>query len=309
MMKTLTLTAVIALTTAPAFAQELTFGSGSLDRGTFDTDGDSATALSIEGDVEFTYNQFVFGASAKVQANDQGFGDESISNYGAFAGYMPTADVLVGAGLTGIAIEGGETYNGYEVFGQYDNGQYGVAIVHEKPTTDNDDFSVTTVYGRAALSPDVTLAGAVETISDEDENVYYLSADYAAGPIAARAYYHGITGVDVAIYGASGRYDFGQGWFGSADLQQAEGYFGNDITLYAIGGGYRISDSTLIDASFGQATSSGDEANVLRLGLTFETGNRKRLDGALSDAFRGDLSKGIGMLAPDLGIGGGINLY
>ena len=75
MTKTITLATAIALLGAPAMAQELTFGAGSIDLGYVDADGTELNSVVVEGDVEFTYDQFLFGASTKYNSLEQGGGE------------------------------------------------------------------------------------------------------------------------------------------------------------------------------------------------------------------------------------------
>ena len=311
-MKTLTATSIIALVAfaGHASAQDLTFAAGSLNGGHVAIEGDEISSFSLDGDFELTYDKFVFGGSAKHQNYDFDGGDElAVTTYDAFAAYALSPEFMVGAGLTGIAVEDGSSFSGYEAFAQYDNGQYAAAVVYEKPTNENDDFDLTSVFGQAMLSPEVVVGAVIESVSVLEETLYYLSADYASGPISARGYYHGVTEIDAAIYGARGSYDFAQGFFATADLQRAEGFFGDGLETYAVGGGYHFNDTATIDASIGQMSVNNFDATVFQIGLTFEMGGRKRVDSVMSDAVRADLSSGLSLFAPDYGFGAGINFY
>ena len=311
MMKTLTLTSAMAivLIAGHASAQEVTYGAGSLSAGYIDVDGNELQAFTLDGDIEVTHNQFVFGGSAKHQSLEQGSDSQGISNYDAFAAYTPNTQLMFGAGLTGIAVEDNDTYSGHEVFAQYETGGFSSAVAYERPLGNDDDLEITSVYGQVDVSPDVTVGAVIESVSEFDEKIYYLSADYAAGPIEARGYFHGVTDVDASVYGARGTYDFAQGYFGSAGVQLSDGFFGEEFTVYSVGGGYQLNDMAAIDASVGQLIGTDDEATVFRVGLTFELGERKRLDNAMADAIRADLAGGLGEFFPDYGFGNGISYY
>ncbi|WP_333714742.1 hypothetical protein [Yoonia sp.] len=310
MKTTLTLTTAIAVAmlAGQASAQDLSYATGNLNGAMIQTDSDEFQSLTLSGAVELTYNQFLFGASGAYQTLDLG-SQETFANYDGFVAYMPTAQLMVGAGLTGLTIDGSESYSGYEAFAQYRTGSFGTAILHERPLGNDDDFTVTTFYGEGSVTPEITIGGVVETVSDLDETVYYVSADYAAGPIFGRAYHVGISGVDATVFGARGSYDVNPNFFVSADLQLLDGFFGDNTTIYSLGGGYRISDSATIDAAFGQFITDSTDATMMRIGLTFEMGERKRLDTRMRNAIRTDFANGLGILQPDLGIGGGLNVY
>jgi hypothetical protein len=310
MKTTLTLTTAIAVAmiAGHASAQELSYATGSLNGAMIQTDSDEYDTLSLSGEVELTYNQFLFGASGTYQTLDLD-GEATIANYDGFVAYMPTAELLIGAGLTGISVEDSESYSGYEAFAQYQTGSFGTAILYERPLGEDEDVTVTTFYAEGAVTPEVTVGGIIETISETDDITYYLSAEYDAGPVFVRGYHIGVTDVDRSVLGARGSYDFDQGYFLTADLQQVDGFFGDDATFYSVGGGYRISDNATIDASFGQIISDGEEATTMRLGLTFEMGGRKRLDAGMRDAIQDDFGNGIGLLLPSYGFGGGLNVF
>lgn len=307
MTKTLTMTSALALVlfAGHASAQELTYGAGTLDYTLLEEGGDQYNTLRLEGDLEITYDQFLLGGSAGYQSLETS-GSASVNTYDAFVGYMPTSTLLFGAGVNGLAIEGDDSYSGYEAFAQFDNGQYGVAVRYERPLGQDDDLAVTSLFGRAALTPELAVGAVLDSLSDEDEMIYYISADYDSGPVSARGFYHGVTEVDVSTFGVRGSYQVNQGFFATADFQQTEGFLGDDLSIYSVGGGYRISDTAYVDAAVGQLRGDGGEANMLRVGLTFETGNRKRLDASMSDAIRADFANGLGALVPDLGVGSGI---
>lgn len=309
-MKVLTTTALIALISAPAMAQELTYGAGSFDYDLLAFGGDELVTGVAEGDIEYTYNQMLFGAALQNQSLDSGGGSEdSFLSYDAFAGYMPTAETLFGLGITGASVNGENELSGYEAFGQYDNGQYAAALVYEMPDSDMEDLSIAGIFGQAALTPDVKVGAIVQTVSEVDPTFYYLSAEYDAGPVFVRGYYNGITDIDGAFYGVRASYDINKDFFAMADVGGASEFFGGNFNHYSVGAGYRINDAFVVDASFGQMELASNQIDTFHASLSYEIGQRKRLDTAMADAVRNDLSRGIGSFSPDLGVGAGFTFF
>jgi hypothetical protein len=301
MNKFFTTTAIVTLLAAPAFAQEITFGQGGLSYDLIWDDSNDASSVGLNGEVEYSFDQFLFGANVNSQTFDIG-SDGSVQNYGAFAAYAGIDNVLVGAGLTGFSIDtpgpnGSE--NGYEVFGQYTTGQFSFAANYRMPVADEDDLALTSLYGEASVTPDITLGAVIETQIDVDETIYHVSADYAGGPISGRAYYFDVTDVDGAILGLEGAYAINNMFSVSAAIQSAD-LFGDDFTAYSVGGSYVVSDGFTVDASIGQFSEGSNDIMSFGLAVNYEIGSQQRLDRRLSDAARADIRAGFGLVAPTL---------
>ena len=297
--------AVFALIASPAAAQELIYGSFDYDFSRFSTDSTDADSSLVQGDVEFGYDQFYFGLDVSSQNVDFGGGDGTIRNYRLSGGFMPTAETLIGADITGVDIEGSNELNGYGVFGQYRTGQYGVALNYNVPESDDDDFTVTSLFGEFAATPTITISAAIDSFSEVDENFYIIGANYEDGPIFARIYHNGVTDIDASLVGVRGHYDFTNAVRVSAAFETASDFFFGDTNSYSIGAGYEFTDGFRVDGAIGRVEEGGEEADLVSFALSYDIGTPKRLDLEMQDMFRDDRRSGIGAIVPDVGIGSG----
>ncbi len=309
MLRLLTITAVTAAIAVPATAQDLTYGSAQFDWNHLEVDGDEIDANVLEGDVEFSANQFLFGAELKRQDLDSGGGGGGVfTHYGAFGAYNVIPEVMIGAGLNGIEFDGTDV-NGFEVFAQYTAPQFRVALNHNRPDNDDEDFYLTTAYVEGQVAPAVTLGAVVETFNDVDEKFYALTAEYDDGPIFARAFYNSITDVDGGLFGLRGSYSVTDVVDVTASLERSSQDFISDLTSYSIGAEYMVSEGLAVGGSIGQLEIGSETADFIQLGISYEVGERMRLDRKASDALRADRSKSIGVIFPDAGIGAGFGLF
>ncbi|WP_342071335.1 porin [Yoonia algicola] len=307
MIKTSLTIAALGVFAAPAFAQELTFGSAGLNYSDISDSSDDFSTTVFNGEVEFSYDQFLFGANLDAQSFDAFGDDATVTNLGAFVGYAPVPELLLGASITNLSLDAGstdDTLTGYEILAQYRTPTFGGAIVYSVPDSDEEDFDVTTYYAEVEVVPGMTLGAVVDDFSGVDDNIYNVSADYAQGPIAVRGYYTGITGEDLAIYGVRGSYDFGNGFSATGSIGGFEEFLADEATIMTIGAGYAFYDGLSIDASVGRLSIDSDDLDILQIGLTYEFGAPTRLDTKMTDAIREDRQYGLNALIPDVGIGG-----
>ncbi len=307
MIKTSLTIAAFGILAAPAFAQELTFGSAGLNYSSISDDTEDFSTTVFNGEVEFSYDQFLFGAQLDAQSLDTFGDDATFTNLEAFVGYSPLPELLLGASITNLNIDAGftdETLSGYELLAQYRTPTFGGAIVYSVPDSDEEDFDVTTYYAEVEVVPGMTLGAVVDDFSEFDENIYNVSADYAQGPIAVRGYYTGVTGEDLAVYGVRGSYDFGMGFSATGSIGGFEEFLADEATIISIGAGYAFYEGLSIDASVGRLSIDSDDLDVLQIGLTYEFGAPTRLDTKMTNAIREDRQNGLNTLLPDVGIGG-----
>jgi len=303
MLKSTTTILAFAIAAGPSFAQELTYGSFGFDF-TRLTDGSDDLDLSVlNGDVEFAFDQFLLGA----QVTNRDFSSDSlidgtITNFNAFGAYAIIPEVLVGVGLNTIDLDGSDL-SGYEVFGQYQTAQFGVGLTYTIPDSDEDDVSFLTILGEAEVTPGVTIGAAYEDFSEIDESFYYLTAEYEDGPIFVRGYYTSVTDIDGYLIGARGSYDVTDMIHVSADLQKGVDFFLGDLTAYSVGAGYEFADGFIVDASVGRIEGDGNEIDTIQVGVSYELGQRRRLDRKMIDAVREDRARTIDAVVPSLGIG------
>jgi hypothetical protein len=296
----LSTSAIVTLLATPAFAQEITFGQADLNYDRISNGSDEASATTFGGEVEYSIDQFLLGVNLTSKTTDFAFGDLTIRNYGAFAGYSGIDGVLVGAGVTGISFEEGgssDSENGYEVFAQYTTGQFGAAVNYAVPFSDDDDFTITTFFAEANVTPDAAIGAVIEQNDDFDETIYHLSADYAAGPISGRAYYFGVTDVDGSVLGLDGSYAINDMIDVTAAFQTGD-LFG-DFNVLSIGASYEVSDGFAIGGSIGQLTSDAeDDITTFQLSLEYTVGSQQRMDRRMGDAARADLQEGFSAVYP-----------
>jgi len=303
MLKSTTAILAIVIAAGPAFAQELVFGSAGFEYTNLTDGTDDLDVRVLDGEVEFAYGQFMFGAQlANQNFSFSGSPDETVTGFRGYGAYAIMPEVLVGAGLNTVDYDG-DDISGYEVFGQYQTAQFGVGLTYIVPDNDDDDFSITTLVGEAEVTPGVTVGAAYEDYSEIDESFYYLSAEYQDGPVFVRGYYTSITDVDGSLFGVRGSYDVTDMIHVSADLQKGDDFFGGDLTAFAVGAGYEFTEGFTVDASVGRLDGEGQEIDLIQVGITYELGQRARLDSKVFDAVREDRARGIGAIIPDIGVG------
>ena len=301
---------VLALAGAvPAAAQELSYGQFGLGFTNFTADGFDQQVTETMGEAEFTIDQFVFGAAIKNLAYDfESGGDGEILTYSAYGAYAVMPELLVGAGLTGVDLDGFEL-SGYEIFAQYVTPAFGVAVNYQVPDDETDDFSLTSVFGEVEVSPGITIGGIYEDHESDDIAFYALVGEYEEGPIFARAFYQAYTDVDTYLMGLRGRYDVNDMISVTAGLFRSEFFIAEELTGLSLGADYAVNDAFSVGGEFGRLEGSGNEADFFSLALTYEIGDKARLDRTMADAARDDRGFGLNAVVPDYGIGAGFGFF
>lgn len=305
----ITTTSALALMMAmPAVAQEITYGKFSLDFGQLSEDSFDASATALNGAVEYSIDQFLLGAQVANQSFDDSFFDGSVTTLDAFAAYKPIDGLLFGAGLQSLSsddIFGDESIDGYELFAQYTTTGFGGGMVYQVPNTDVDDFTITTFFAEAEPAPGVTIGLIADSIEDIDETPYLISAEYADGPIFARAYYTGVTDEDLAAYGVRGGYAISPMLDVTASLSGFDDYLADEGSAVSVGAAYEFAQGISVDGSLGRLSIGDTDLTTVQVGLTYEIGARQRLDEKMFDAGVEDRrASGISTLLPELGFGG-----
>ncbi|KQI72755.1 hypothetical protein AN191_07035 [Loktanella sp. 5RATIMAR09] len=311
MIKTSMTVAALSVLAIPAFAQELTYGAFDLDYTTFSSGdgGGDLTRFDLQGEGEFTLDQFVFGAGISNDKVDYEDGDEfTVRILDGYAGYEITPEVLVGAGFANANIDfffGEDDFSGYDLFGQYQTGAFGVAINYSRPDDEFDEIDITTLYAEGEVAPGVTVGGIFESFSEIDETSYFLSAEYDAGQIFGRAYYTSLTDVDFAVYGVRGAYRFDDAISINGGVEAVSGDdFISEYTALSIGGEYAFAPGIAATARYTSIdTEFGGETDAFAIGLSYEMGASKRLDRNMMDDAKTDLETGFFGAQPSLGFG------
>lgn len=296
MIRIFSTTAIIALISGAASADGLTYGYGSYEFSNYSAESGDADVSHFVGAMEYEVNQFLLSADFNRLSLSSGGISDSTSFYSVGAAFKATPDILVGAGLTGVAGDGDDA-NGFEVFGQYSTSQFGVALNVAKPSDEFDDV-LTTIYGTYQATPDLDFGVSVQQNSEQDDETRYeLSAGYARGPIDVRGYYDAFSEFDAGFFGIHGTYDV------TPDIRVLAGYqaivgddVGFDLSAYRIGGGYQVAQTVWVDVFFGQIMGDASDLDRLGIQLTFETGGRQRIDNTFAQNNIDDQTAGFGPL-------------
>ncbi len=293
MLRTLTFTAVAALMTGPVMADGVNYARLSYDFTNIGNDDFDDDVSLLQGGVEYTTGQFLLGADLQyVDTELEGIIESQALSYALSGAYMITPEVLVGLGLNGTDVEietdlgdfEGDA-NGFEVFGQYQTSDFGVGVNVVSFDSDEDNLN-TTIYGEFSAASAVTLAGFASVDSEDEDNGgsegtdYYLSGDYEAGDVFARAYIAGNTDADAGIFGVRGHYDFAPQIRATASFATRTGDDASDVSFFTVGGGYEVVDGLWADANIGivDGDDVAEDITRLQVALTYEIGDRKRLD-------------------------------
>jgi hypothetical protein len=278
-----------------AFADGLTYGRYSLDYSTADFGDSTASNTIFEGEVEYEIGQVLLSASGMNTSFNDGEITYQAQDFEAAAGYRITPEVLVGAGVLLSKYNYGEDETYYEVFGQYVTDQVSVAAnVMNYP---DYDYTYRSFYGEASVIPTVTVGAVLSNNSDQDGNAYYLSGEYNEGPIDARAFVAGHTEYEGGLFGARATYEFGSRYRAAGTIGKPTGEFAPDITFLTVGGGVEITDGVWFDASYAMINGNDappDDVYTLRAKISYEFGERARVDRRMEQAIMDDISSIVG---------------
>ena len=291
------LTTTAILTASTAMADGVNYGRLSYDFTRFENDDNELDLGLFQGAIEYQVSEFLlFGDLNTLSLDNDGI-EADLTTVKAGAGYILSPEALIGAGILRTSVED-EDFDGFEVFGQYQTAQFGVGLNISVPDTDFDDETVTQFFGEYAVAPGIDLGVSLASYSEFDGTDYKLSGDYAQGPIAARAFLTGNTDADRSVFGLRGSYAF-------SDQIRAAAAFDtlsddeNDIeaNFFSLGGGYKITEGVWVDADYGVlSVDDQDEVDRLQLAVTFETGNRTRIDDRFGQDATDDNQSGLGTL-------------
>lgn len=298
-MKTKIFTAsILALISSGAVAQEITFVDLSYTFNQLESGGDSISDNRIEGTVEYTTGQFVLSGDLEYRNLSQGSVDGSLYSLNAGAAYMVTPQALVGAGLSTVGFDDGasESFNGWDVFAQYVEPTFGVAISVVDEDAD-DDERLTTVYGEYTVTPGLDVGLQLAQFTDQDSTTIFLNADYATDDFDVRGYYQTDSEDDTGILGVRGHYLVTSDVRVGASYQTIVGSDTTDLDAYAVSGGYQIAEGVWIDALYGGISGFGpDDIDRAQVSISYETGRQIRMDQRMEEEERKDLRSGIGAL-------------
>jgi len=276
MTRTITATAILALTAGAAAADGVNYARLSYDYNNFSVDSDDASIGIFQGDIEYSIDQFVLGAELEVLTTDAD-DDDTFVIYDIWGGYAATPEVLVGLGLTGSDDDVEDT-QGAQAFGQFVTGQFGVGIRVSKEDLDEDNIT-TDVFGNYNVAPEIKLGLVLTGNSEFDGTGYIASADYDDGQIDARAFFEGNTEFDAGQFGVRGNYKVADAFRASAAFATNSGDDAADATAFLVGGGYEFADGAWVDLGIGQIDfEDADTVDRIEVSVSFETGDRKRLD-------------------------------
>lgn len=279
MLRSMTTTAALALLAGSAAADGISYAYLSYDYQDFSTDAlANPTVTLFQGQVEYELNQFVLGADINNTAIDSDIGTGDFQEYGFSGAYRVSPQILAGLGMQFFS-EGDVDETTYEIFGQYVADPFGAAINY---TFDDDDNSITGLFGQYAVNAGIDVGAVIFTNSVDDGFDYHISGDYAQGAIDGRVFLAGNSEVDGQTFGVRGNYAFGEAFRATASYETTLGGDFTDTAL-RIGGGYEVTEGVWLDASYGQLDLEDiDTVDVLRALITFEMGDRARLDNEMT---------------------------
>lgn len=289
---------ILAFISSGALAQEITFVDLSYTFSQLEAGGDDITDNRIEGTVEYTTGQFVLSGDLEYRTISTGSDNVSIYGLGAGAAYMVTPQALVGAGVrtAGSDEAGSENLNGWDVFAQYVEPTFGVAISVFDDDADDDD-RLTTIYGEYTVTPGLDLGVQLAQFTDQDSTTIFLSADYGADVFDVRGYYQTDSEDDVGILGLRGHYMVTNDVRVGASYQTFVGSDAPDFDAYNVTGGYQLTDGVWIDALYGRFDGFGpDDIDRIQVSISYETGRQIRMDQRMEEQEREDLRTGLGAL-------------
>lgn len=246
----------------------------------------------FQSTVDYELNDFVLGASFDNTSVSSDADDGDFQDYSVSAAYVLSPEILGGAGFLQRSSDAGNS-TAFELFGQYVTDSFGVAANH---TLLEDDESQTVLFAEYVLSEGLVLGAILISESASDGTGYQISADYAAGSIDARAFVTGDSEVDGNVFGARAHYEFGGSFRVGAGFENISGAAFDDRTIQ-VGAGYTFTDGVWVDASVGQIDlEDSSTVDFLRLLVTYETGDRARLDNTMAQRSSDDIWAGVGPL-------------
>lgn len=279
MFRTITVTSIVAIAASSAAADGLNYGRYSYDYKSYSNDDEDASTGFFQVDLEYEFNNFVLDGKFMNTAFSEDAGDYDFQTTKASAAYRITPEVLAGLGATYIT-DGDFDTTTYEVFGQYTNEQLGVAL---NITQNEDDDTFTTLFGEYKVGSIFTLGMILGTSSLDDAGTDYIFlAEYNEGPINARSFYSSNTDAESGLFAVSADYQFSYAYRASASYMTSSGN-ANEVMSFDIGAGYQITEGAWVDATIGTLDfEGGDTLNTFGIALTFETGERTRLDNRMN---------------------------
>ncbi|WP_373635533.1 hypothetical protein [Yoonia sp. SS1-5] len=295
MIRTITTTAILALTAGTAMADGLNYARFSYDLNNFsdDSGADDIKTSVFQGEFEYSIDQFVLGANLTNFAVDVS-DESSLTVYDVWAGFVATPEIMAGLGLTGASF-GDEDTNGAEFFGQYTTDQFGIGVRVAQLDFEEDNIS-TILNGQVSVTPEVELGAVIWKDSEFDGTGYMLSTDYDNDLIDARAYYQSNTEAESGFFAVRGSYKVADMFRISALYETVVGDEEFDVSFYTIGGGYEFVDGAWIDVNYGQI-DFGDEfekVDRIQAAISFEMGDRLRLDNQFEQDTTDDSLMGSG---------------
>lgn len=316
MQKTQTCAVIAALLAAPAYADGVTYAEFgytlqnlTVDDFFFDGDDLDVRTYILDGAVDYEIDRFVLSAEINGLTQSGAFNAVDFRSNLASVGYRITPEFMAGAGIEDTTAFGDlnqfqpldEPTLSFELFGQYVNNVFGVAINHqifndvENGFAEEIDASVTSLYGELTVLPGATLDAMAAENSDVDETSYVVSANYDSGPIDARLFVSGRDDIDEKVIGLSGHYEFAGMYRAVASYTTNVDAEFLEADIFSVGLGYQVQENIWLDAGLGRSEFSevdfddSFENDTLFVALNFETGTQARLDRKLERAFRNDL--------------------
>ena len=298
MLRSLSLTAAAAILAGPAMADGINYALIGYDYTNISADGvEDLNTGNLQGAVEYELSEFLLSADVRHVTVEIDSESSSATVYAFGAAYMLSPEALVGLEVLGVEAEDADATTGYGVYSQFQTAQYALGVHVSQQDSDQDNIT-TNIYGEFVTSDALTLGVQVNSESEFDGTTSYFSADYEQGAIEARTFIISNNEVDGGLFGLSASYQFSAQFRVSAAYQTLYGEDTDDADAFSVGGGYQITDGMWIDASYGQIGGDTyiDGIEIIQASLTYELGDRKRLDRRFAQAAIDD-SRATGLVS------------
>ncbi|WP_417267522.1 hypothetical protein [Celeribacter baekdonensis] len=221
----------------------------------------------LNGEADYIMGQYSFTGSAGLVSAE---GDDASILRGT-VGYAIIPGLNVYGLLSYSQAEGGNDETSYGLGAEFQNNDYGVALEYEKfDDADIDSVTLAGFYGFGAST--------VYGFANEMDNFgsYGLGYKYDAAAFEANiASLWDEDGFDAGATAFSGAYDVNAKFTVLASVLTTNDNF-LDNGIYTVGGSYNLTDTTSVEANYGQSFGSDIvDGDGFTLALSFETGARR----------------------------------
>lgn len=261
----MTLIALASTAATSASAQSTQYLSYGAEYTNLDVNGNEFNVIGLSAGIDYKNSSFIFNGGLSYTDPDL---DDQVTDLSIRAGYEVAPGAIIYGGINHSDFDSGsDTY--YNIGAEYAINGFTVGLnIGQFDEDDADTF--TTVYASYMATPNLEV-GLAYTSGGED-GATILAAEYDMGDTDLDVLYTIEDGI--YIFGMGGTYDFGNGYRALVDYATLDG----DVDVYAIGGGYEVTDNMWIDLTVGSIDfDDGNSGDMIGLAFTVETGRETLL--------------------------------